>query len=110
MVKLRARGVKLPEAVVKAAEPIHGFMELKYWHLRNQLENRLVRSLVLKYHPQAVSPPLAELADAQQTQLRGDEMVYVGREIFEGEHFAQAWYVRLAPSPTGYGAAGRRAM
>lgn len=91
-----AQGRKLPGDVVRAATPLHGFLQLNYWRLKNEKEDRLVKELILKAAPDATSRPMATLTGAQQTRLRGESMVYVGTErTAEGVEYQQAWLCRL---------------
>ena len=53
------------------------------------------------------------LQDAEQTKLKGYEMVYVGRELVSNKHYAQVWWVRVEGRSQGLGSSyanvGKRA-
>ena len=97
VIKLRELGRKLPEERVRAEPPLRGHLEIAHWHLKNHTEDRIVKELVLKTAPTATCAPTARLVNAQQTRLKGDDMVYVGTETVAGVVYAQAWWCRLAP-------------
>ena len=81
VVKLRHLGKKLSADEVKSAQQHHGFMSINYRHLKNSTEDRRVKELTLRSANTDSSPMVICLQDAEQTKLKGYEMVYVGREL-----------------------------
>jgi hypothetical protein len=99
VIKMRSLGVRLSPETLRSAVPLRGHMSITYWHLSNETENRRIRSLVLRGADADTAPAIACLNDALQTRLKGDSMVYVGREHIGDAEYPQAWWVRLRPAP-----------
>lgn len=117
VVKMRRNGEKLSPEELERAARVHGFMEIKYWILNNGKEpRRKVKELILKSSPTATSQPALTLTDPEQTQLKDDDMVYIGTETENGQPYLQSWWVKHDPRPVGngvvpyeYPGAGKRA-
>lgn len=114
-VKLRRRGVKIERDKLDAEPRVHGFMSIHYWILENGREPpRKVKELLVHSSADAhCSAPLT-LTGADQTQLEGLDMVYVGTERIDGIEYPQAWWVKNDPRPAQngvpYAYAGKRAV
>ena len=115
VVTMRRAGIKLSKDELKAAARVHGFMSIKYWHLKNGREDRKVKELILLPAENAACRPILTLTDADQTHLEGMQMVYVGTEQIDGVGYPQAWWVKCDPRPVAnsvvpYANAGKRAV
>ena len=93
--KLRRQGVKIPERERDAPEV--GFIRISYWHLKNEQEDRLIRSVALRPVDNDVSAKKADMDDCHLKELRGEWMLFVGIEYDHRnrQRHKQAWLVRL---------------
>jgi hypothetical protein len=103
VVKLRRHGIKIAKEALDAEPHVHGFLAIKYWHLKNGREDRKVKELILQSAEGAHCSPILTLTDADQTQLKGVDMVYVGTERVGDQVYPQAWWVKCDPSPVSNG-------
>ena len=95
VVRLRRLGAKIPKAQLDAEPRTRGFMSIHYWILENGHEpRRKIKELRVHSAPDAHCSPLLSLTSADQTQLKGMDMVYVGTERIDGVEYRQAWWVR----------------
>ena len=116
VVRLRRLGRKIPKEQLDSEPRVHGFMSLHYWILENGREpRRTMKELLVHSAPNAHCSALLCLVGADQTKLRGLDMVYTGTERIDGVEYPQAWWVRYDPcSPSNgvrshdYASAGKR--
>ena len=100
VVKLRRHGKKIPKDELGAEPRVRGFMSIEYWILENGREpRRKIKELRVHSVENAHCSPLLSLTSADQTQLKGMDMVYVGTERIDGVEYPQAWWVKCDARP-----------